>query len=102
MTTNPYRTPKMSGIAPETNAVASSIVDEHKSVAVRICAVFGIVFVIVYETYYAIAQSIQWRDCVHLIAAAGTIYFLFSAYKNGHWGIRNRNKVSSADSENNQ
>lgn len=61
---------------------------DHRSLVVTILAVFGIAFVVFFESYYAICHSVSWRDWGHLTAAAGTIYLLSSAAWNGRWGIR--------------
>jgi thiosulfate reductase cytochrome b subunit len=99
MQTNPYEPPASSQIEVGTGAMNDSNAGDRRSVAVRILAVFGIVFVVTYESYHAFTQSIQWRDCVHYFVAGGAMCFLIAACRNGHWRIRNSNNVSSANSK---
>jgi thiosulfate reductase cytochrome b subunit len=99
MQTNPYEPPASSQMEVGTGAMNDNNACDRRSVAVRILAVFGIVFVVTYESYHAVTQSIQWRDWVHFVVAGGTMCFLIAACRNGHWRIRNSNNVSSASSE---
>lgn len=67
--------------------IASDSTDGQRSVTVRILAVLGIVLVATFESDHALTYSIRWQDCGHLVAATGTMCYLFSACKNGQWSV---------------
>lgn len=67
--------------------IASDRTDGQPSVTVRILAVLGIVLIATFELDHVLTYSIRWQDCTHLIAATGTMCYLFSACKNAQWSV---------------
>jgi hypothetical protein len=88
MQTNPYEPPASTNIEVNNHAETDSSGDERRSIVVRILSAAGLMIVIIYESWDAVTHSIQWRDSVHVICVAATIYFLFSAFRSGHWRSR--------------
>ena len=87
MQTNPYEPPASANVEMENSGKIDNSEGKHRSVVIRILSAVGIIFVIVFEAWNAVTNSIQWQDWVHFVCAAATISFLFSAYRSGHWRI---------------